>query len=184
MKVNKLSGIFIRAAAVLICLVLFSAHLASGMFAKYAVGASGGSNARVARFDVSIEKTADLTFDDSGNGTYKFCVINKNSEVPFLYDIVVRISGTDPSGFFDASEIAGACSDVKLNGEAGTYSESSHCYTFPVSAYLDPGTDSDEYTFSFKKNDLVKINADAAEDVTTTDISIKLDVSAKGTQAN
>lgn len=183
MRVNKLSGIIMRVTAVLICLVLFSAHLASGMFAKYTAGASEESSARVAKFYVEVKESSALTFDNSGNGTYQFYVYNQDSEVAFQYDIVVKIKAADPSGIFDASDIANACTDVKLNGSDGTYSASNNSYTFSVADTLKPGTDSEVYTLTFKKSDLVKVNEDAAEPVSTTTIPIEFAVSAKGTQA-
>ena len=187
MRVNKLSGIVMRVAAILICLVLFSAHLASGMFAKYATGVSADSSARAAKFHVEVKESSALTFDDSGNGTYQFYVYNQDSEVAFQYDIIVRVKAADPSGLFSASEVANACTDLRLNYKNstydGTYSEGSNSYTFSVSDRLEPGMDSEVYTLTFKKADLTKVNADAAEAVTTTEIPIELNVSAKGTQA-
>lgn len=184
MRVNKLSGIVMRVTAVLICLVLFSAHLASGMFAKYTSKVEEQSDARVAKFNVSVKETAPLSFDESGIGTYQFYVYNQDSEVAFQCDdIIVRFNAVDNSGLFSASELTNACTEAKLNGNAGTYSASTNSYTFSVADRVERGSQSGVYTLTFKKSDLVKINEEATEPITETDISIDLDVSAKGAQA-
>ena len=184
MRVNKLSGIVMRVTAILICLVLFSAHLASGMFAKYTAKAEEQSDARVAKFNVSVKETTPLSFDDSGIGTYQFYIYNKDSEVAYRCDdIIVKVNAVDPSGVFSADDLARACTEVKLNGNDGTYSESTNSYTFSVSDRVDQRMQSDVYTLTFKKSDLVKNNEEATEAVTETNISIDLDVSAKGAQA-
>lgn len=184
MRVNKLSGIVMRVTAVLICLVLFSAHLASGMFAKYTVGASEESNARVAKLNVNVKPSEEgLTFDASLNGTYQFFVSNHDSEVAFQCEkIIVRIKSDDPNNIFNPSEAALA-SEMKLNDLDGTYSESDNQYTFDLTdVYLKPGMDSNVFTLTFKASDLVKINTDATEPVTNTTIPIQLDVYASGSQ--
>lgn len=185
MRANNLSGIVLRVAAVLLCLVLFSAHLASGMFAKYSVGTSESNDAQVAKIDVSAVETQALTLDNDGNATYKFLVKN-NSEVAYQYDVCVRIATTSEyAEIFDPSEIAGACSDIKLNDVSGTLSASGSKYTFSVSDYIAPDSESDEYVLTFKATDLLRIADESSGSAASyNDVPIKLSVSAKGTQVN
>ena len=183
MRVNKLSGIVMRAAAILICLVLFSAHLASGMFARYTTGAANSGNVRVAKFNVNVIEQEALTLDADGNGTYKFLVKN-NSETGFRYDIKLKITSTDEYlETFGASAVAKACTDVKLNGVEGTPSSDGSVYTFSITDALAPDSESGIYTITFKASDLVEQKEDLSPYVSSYTVPIDFKVSAKGTQA-
>lgn len=50
-----------RAAGILLCLVLASTHLVCGLFARYTTSASGSDSARVAKFQVTEAAVADAT---------------------------------------------------------------------------------------------------------------------------
>lgn len=184
MRVNKFSGIALRLAAVMLCLVLFSAHLASGMFARYTTGASGGSSARVAKVGVEIIEQEALTLDSVGNGTYKFLVKN-TSETAFRYDVKLKITADEEYvDLYGADEIAKACTDVKVNDVEGTPSSDGSLYTFSLQDDLDPDSESDVYTITFKANDLAFSDPDLQTLHQTENIPITFKVSAKGTQIN
>ena len=53
MKQTKKTSFVLRAACVLLCLVLISAHFTSGLYAKYIVSATGSDTGRTASFRVS-----------------------------------------------------------------------------------------------------------------------------------
>ena len=93
-----LGGILLRAALILLCLVLLTVHLMGSLYARYISRGEGSDNARVAEFDV------DVAFDDGGElqksvtatmayntetQTYEIVVTNR-SEVAISYDIYVR----------------------------------------------------------------------------------------------
>lgn len=63
MKKNRRINIPMRIASILLCLVLFSVYMTSGMLAKYTTGGSAKDQGRVAKFSVSA--TAD-------NANYEF----------------------------------------------------------------------------------------------------------------
>ena len=63
MKKIRRINIPMRIASILLCLVLFSVYMTSGMLAKYTTGGSGKDQSRVAKFSVSA--TAD-------NANYEF----------------------------------------------------------------------------------------------------------------
>lgn len=191
MRVDKLSGIVLRVTAILICLVLFSAHLASGMFAKYTAGASEESSARVAKLGrVKIIEEEALSLDSVGNGTYKFLVKN-NSETAFRYDIKLKIT-TDEQYVeqFGADEIAKACTDVKVysdeevDGVDGVLSDDGTTYIFSMADIVPRDSESCVYTIAFKANDLVFSDPNLQTLHQSENIPITFDVSAKGTQYN
>lgn len=83
-------SILMRVAAVLLCMVLGSFYLMGGMFARYATTGTGSDSARVAKFDVKVTGSEDVTVDcaESSEGTYKITISNE-SEVAVTYDIDV-----------------------------------------------------------------------------------------------
>lgn len=191
MRVNKLSGIVMRVTAVLICLVLFSAHLASGMFAKYTSGASVESSVRVAKLGrVQIIEQEALDIDSVGNGTYKFLVKN-NSETAFRYDIKLKITADEQYvEQFGADEIAKACTDVKVytdevtDGVEGTLSDDGTTYIFTMADIVPRDSESKVYTIAFKANDLAFSDPNLQTLHQSENIPITFTVSAKGTQSN
>lgn len=86
----------LRAAAVLLCLVLYTTHLMSGLFARYTTSSSASDNARVAKFDIteSGTMTQSINFSinplDTTSSTNKIqyaIVVANNSEVSMAYTI-------------------------------------------------------------------------------------------------
>ena len=95
----------IRIASVLVCLVLFSLHFNSGMYAKYSTGTVDKDKGRIAKFDVSAGKAGNsvtvLSFEPaSGSGsfeaqTFKFRVENR-SEVAVRYSVRIIFENEIP----------------------------------------------------------------------------------------
>lgn len=83
----------LRAAGVLLCLVLASSYLVCGMFARYTTTATGSDTARVAKFSISgtAIQSADITADLSP-GEAKTCQleINNDSEVAVEFEVSIK----------------------------------------------------------------------------------------------
>ena len=186
---SKRRNIPIRIAAILLCAVLFSAHLASGMFAKYTVGVSDSSYARAAKVDLKIVESEPLTVSSLGEGTYKFSVKN-NSEVAFNYNIVVSISFPTSivTRSFGDERILGTIKNPVINTETGVPSEDDMSYTFSGFSTLAPGSSSDELVFTFSAEDLAAASRASTNAITiptsTGYLPITLSVSAVGIQVN
>lgn len=124
----QLGSLMIRIALILLCLVMVSIHLMSGMYARYTTKASGSDSARVAKFDVKITGDAtDLEVSCTANddGSYKITVEN-HSEVAVSYTISVNKTGQG----FDASAVS-----ADLDSNVGTLAvggQAAHELTFTV----------------------------------------------------
>ena len=94
MKETKKPNFAIRAACVLLCLVLISVHFSTGLYARYVSRASGSDRGRAAAFGVS----AELTPAEEG---YTIELSNP-SEVAVRYSVTFR------------AQNAGSFSEVKL----------------------------------------------------------------------
>ena len=102
---NKKVNIPIRIASVMLCLVLFSLYMTSGMLAKYTTGGNGKGNGRVAKFSVTATDRGESEYvfdqaqaeeqpDEYGN----YSVIVKNdSEVAVRYTIILRFKEDKPN---------------------------------------------------------------------------------------
>lgn len=98
---NKKVNIPIRIASVMLCLVLFSLYMTSGMFAKYTTGGNGKGNGRVAKFSVTATDAgeSEYVFDQAKqqpDGSYAVTVKN-DSEVAVRYTIILRFSEDIPN---------------------------------------------------------------------------------------
>lgn len=88
-----------RTALVLVCLVMLSFHLMSGLFAKYSVTGHASDSARVAKFDVAITGPAMNAVEivcasmDNQSGVYQLEVHNA-SEVAVSYQLNVLMDST------------------------------------------------------------------------------------------
>ncbi len=92
-KVN----ITLRIAAVMLVLVLISASMISGMYARFTTTAYGEDSARVAKWDVQVIHT-DSTVNNSGTIctiNYSFTVTNK-SEVAMDYSVKLSFEEIAP----------------------------------------------------------------------------------------
>lgn len=99
----RLGSLMMRIAAVLLCLVMVSIHLMSGMYAKYTTNGSGNDDARVAKFDVNITGDAEAVVVDCAKSTdnvYSITIAN-TSEVAVSYTLAVTWNNTAVMGTFD-----------------------------------------------------------------------------------
>jgi len=83
----------LRAAGVLLCLVLASSYLVCGMFARYTTTATGSDTARVAKFDITGTglQTMDITADLSPGGSETCNLqIKNNSEVAVEFKATIQ----------------------------------------------------------------------------------------------
>lgn len=101
-KPNRKVNIPMCAALILLCLVLVSSHLTSGLYARYTSSSTGSDSARVAKFEVetsganeNISVTADT--DSSQNGTTYTITIENKSEVAVSYKLT-PVLGDSPAG--------------------------------------------------------------------------------------
>ena len=97
---NKKVNIPIRIASVMLCLVLFSLYMTSGMFAKYTTGGNGKGNGRVAKFSVTATDAgeSEYVFDQAAvqpDGSYAVTVKN-DSEVAVRYTIILKFDRAIP----------------------------------------------------------------------------------------
>ncbi len=110
----------IRTLFILVCLLVLSFHMMSGLLAKYNAIGSGSDDARVAAFHVVVSGTpqeSDIvcTSVDNGNGTYTITIQN-NSEVAVHYDLSLTITGNATGVRYDFSPESG---DLAV-GDTGT----------------------------------------------------------------
>lgn len=157
MNEKRLSGIVMRITVVLLCLVLFSSHLASGMFAKYAVTASEEDAAGAAKYGVKIVSVTDGDLVDltniNGDVAYEFRVDNSLSEVKIKYQ-KIQISFADCyENGTKTSDVEDMYRDVKLNGLTfdSYYTDDSDnvVYVFNVDGTIQPGSASEVFTLTF-----------------------------------
>lgn len=83
----------LRAASILLCLVLVSSYLVCGMFARYTTSASGSDSARVAKFEIKGgEISSSMITADLVPGEIKACEIKieNKSEVAVDYEVIIK----------------------------------------------------------------------------------------------
>jgi len=150
-KTNK--GFPLRAAAVLLCLALFSAHLVGGMYAKLSQGATADNGARVAKFSIraligdgsSGEKTEIFTANMvPGDEKAMDIVIENDSEVAAEYEITISR---------ETSNLPLTCKLKDVNKDFEIELGSDNKYIVP-SRQLVPGENiTDKYTLTIKWDD-------------------------------
>lgn len=109
MKTKRKIPASMSAAAILLCLILLSAHYTTGMYARYTTRAAGDDKSRAAAFRVSAkaDSTDPVSIEPLGNGNYQVTVRN-DSEVAVRY--VARVTSSDPA----AKELF---KNISLSGE-------------------------------------------------------------------
>lgn len=128
-------------AAILLCLVLITTHLTSGLYAKYTSRASAHDSASVALWKVGATggKPA-LTIDCSTSDlddAYKFKVTN-NSEVSVRYNIIVVFTEALDSGI-----------TLKLDETKTPATNDRKAFVFTNVGQLISGNISKEHTLTF-----------------------------------
>lgn len=175
MRNKRKSSVIFRTALVLLCLVLFSAHLSSGMLAKYTFSSAKGGTAFPAKSDITITSTAapDLAVD--GTAEYAFNMEN-TGDVTVYYSVIVYPS----SDSLTADQLARAFHDPAIGTVTGVYDSSTGAYTFADLGLFEPGEDVD-LTLSFLYDDIVVNSTDPY----SIDYSgVILNISAKAVQAD
>lgn len=122
MKQTKRRGFALRAACVLLCLVLISVHFSSGLYAKMITGAADGDSARTAGFRVS----AELIPAEAGAYTI---ALHNDSESAVRYSVTFR------------AKIPGSFSQVRLGDGAPAAPDADGAVTFPNAGALAAGAD-------------------------------------------
>lgn len=87
MRTKKIFPSALSVAAVLLCLVLVTAHFTSGMYARFVTRAQGSDRSHAAEFDVSA--TPDYAEVNAGENGYEIKVKNSSN---FSVDYVVNIT--------------------------------------------------------------------------------------------
>ena len=157
-KIHK-SNVIIRAALILLCLVLFTAHLSSGMLAKYTISSGGSNIARVANTKITVTPAAQApVIGTTGSASYAFTVTN-TAEVSYNYSIIAYF---DSSMTLSADQLATAFSNVKLSYDghefAGVFDADDKSYTFANVGTFSPSNVAD-MTLTFKAGDLAAVSS-------------------------
>lgn len=138
-----IAGILLRAALILLCLIMLCIHLMGGLFAKYSTSGKGNDSARVAKFEVEVDGDPGLvdivcTQTPNQSGTYTITVTNQ-SEVAVEYDMTVTCS----------KAVDGV--SATIDGKAGTRVDALNT-KFSDVGVLPVGTSSEEHTLTFNVN--------------------------------
>lgn len=102
-KRNVKGNILMCTVAVLFCATMFSMHLVSGLYARYAISTSNGNSARIAAFNITEEgrifKTIDAKVTPGTTQSVDLIITNK-SEVAVEYELTVtNVTGNLPLKF-------------------------------------------------------------------------------------
>ena len=169
MKQRKKTGLALGAACVLLCLVLISAHFASGLYAKFIVNTRGGDSARGASFRVGAEMTGAA-------GVYGLSFAN-SSETAVSYSVKVQ---PQAPGMFSAISLDGAVASAPDENGAVTFADvgtlapganGTAALTLIVDpAYVDPDAGSDAPDFS--NDDTASVETELPFTVTVTFVQI------------
>ena len=137
-------------AAVILCLVLVSAHFASGIFARYTANAEHDDGARTAGFAVSAEGPTEnpITIvnngtDESGKAEYTVKIKN-GSETAVRYEAAVVFENAEDASKFD--------DDLSFSGDLGPGEEAEHTLVLDMSAYF--ATEANDKYSTFSNDDM------------------------------
>ena len=103
-KQNRKTPAVFYVGVVLLCAVLITSHLTSGLYARYTTTASGGDAAVVASFEVgetlsSLSQSLDVSFDPTSDEP-QYIRISNSSEVVVHYTVTVEnLTGVLPISF-------------------------------------------------------------------------------------
>lgn len=87
----QVGDMVVRVALLLLCLVMVSAYMTSGLLARYTTSAQASDTARVAKFDVQVTGTpqnVEINASVSSSGVYHITITNQ-SEVAVQYTLAV-----------------------------------------------------------------------------------------------
>lgn len=125
-------------ALILLCLVMFSTVLISGLQARFVTRASGTDSARLASFAPKMEASPDaVTIAANSQSEYVITIRNKG-ETAVRYTAVVEFSGEDPEAesekFDEGTEDA---PKLSFTGELGPSEVAEETLTLDMSEYFD-----------------------------------------------
>ena len=161
-KVTQKTPLVFYAGMVLLCLVLFSAHLTSGLYARYTSTSSAGDNARVAKFDISSANTntADVDFnikldffDPQMQTDYIEFVVSSSSEVTVSYDVILIL----PEGMVELIEDGILVISLDENVPPTTVDGTNRTVIFDAGTFnaAEEQNRKHRLTFSFKKGSVI-----------------------------
>ncbi len=172
-KLNRKTPIVFYIGVVLLCLVMVSINMTSGLYARYTSRDQSSDSARVARFVFDVKKSGTTEFIDISDikrpgdkKVYEFVVSNGTEEncceVAQQYTVDVAINGSMPLTY-----------TLSKNGAAEALAAS-------ASDVLVAGTvDSDTYTLTIEwpseMNDAIYANGTAVGEVILTITSEQMD---------
>lgn len=179
-KVTQKTPFVFYAGMVLLCLVLFSAHLTSGLYARYTSTSSAGDNARVAKFDVSSAKnTADVDFninldffDPQLQTDYIKFVVSSSSEVTVSYDVLLIL----PEGMVELIE--GGILVISLDENATpTVDGTNRTVIFDAGTFnaAEEQNRTHKLTFSFKAGSVISDTIEIKENATLRVLAEQVD---------
>lgn len=133
--------VWVRMAVVLMCLVVLSMQLMSGLLAKYRTSGGASDGARVAAFHVDVTGQVGNTTISAvaDQGVYTVNVDNALSDVAINYDIVIQFAQAAPGVTVKLGDTVGVVSsDLKTVtfanvGILAAHGEISHILNFSVS---------------------------------------------------
>lgn len=176
MRKTRHSSVIFRVALVLFCLVLFSAHLSSGMLAKYRTTGEGSISADIAQPEFTVTSTQSApSIAADGTATYAFTATN-SGEVAASYSLVVALA----PGAVAADDADRVFGNVRIDGNLGTYDSASHGYVFADLGSFEPG-DSASHTLTFDTADSAVVS-DSVTSLTSSYQNITVLISAKAVQ--
>ena len=138
-KTTKKTPFVFYAGMVLLCLVLFSAHLTSGLYARYTSTATSSDSARVARFDVASAKNTEKVdfkidldfFDPQKQSDYIEFDVFSSSEVAVRYDVVLVL----PEGMVELIEAGILVISLDENVPPKTVDGTNHTVIFDADTF-------------------------------------------------
>ena len=180
-KVTQKTPLVFYAGMVLLCLVLFSAHLTSGLYARYTSTSSAGDNARVAKFDISsAKKTEDVDFnitldffDPQMQSDYIEFEVFSSSEVTVSYDVILIL----PEGMVELIEDGILVISLDENVPPTTVDGTNRTVIFDAgefNAAVDE-TRTHKLTFSFKEGSVISDTIEIKENATLRVLAEQVD---------
>ena len=128
----------IGAAVLLLCLVLLSTSLLSGLMARFVTRADGNDGARIASFLPSVEGAEDAVTIIANSQSEYVIKIKNQGETTVRYSAVVEFSGEHPEA--DAEKFdEGTEEEPKLTftGELAPGEEKDETVTLDMAAYFE-----------------------------------------------
>ena len=123
MKARRRTPITLSVAAVLLCLVLVSAHFTSGMYARYVTRSNGADTGHIAAFQVTAEatKTGPVKIvsgvTEDGKSTYEVKILNP-SETAVRYEAQVLFTSDEDKNLFTDADSMTFSGELAPGGEA------------------------------------------------------------------